>query len=237
MIDRDYRLNGTIMIHQPHFMPWVHYIARMAIADVVVFLDDVPFRKYYFHNRTYFQRSDGSLLQITLPVEAGNSRIKLATTRIASSRHKDKILETTRHFYRKAPYFSSIWNDFKDGICNDQNELCAYNVNLLKMIASTAGIRKQNIFFSSEFTKTSNASERINEICKELQLNSVLCGWGGSKAVHDLEFLKNNDVRLVSLPNKLKSPPRSVAHELFFNPEEIHKTIEFTRKQYLELLN
>ena len=54
-------------IHQPHFLPWLGYLHRMACADVFVLLDHVQFERRNYQNRTMI-RLDGEPRWLTVPV-------------------------------------------------------------------------------------------------------------------------------------------------------------------------
>ena len=47
-----------VAIHQPHFLPWLGFLQRMAQADVFVLLDHVQFERRNYQNRTMI-RMDG----------------------------------------------------------------------------------------------------------------------------------------------------------------------------------
>ena len=40
-----------VTIHQPEFLPWLGFFDKASQANVLVLLDDVQFRRGYFHNR------------------------------------------------------------------------------------------------------------------------------------------------------------------------------------------
>ena len=40
-----------VCIHQPNFLPWLGFFAKVAQSDLVIFLDDVPYSKGSFTNR------------------------------------------------------------------------------------------------------------------------------------------------------------------------------------------
>jgi hypothetical protein len=55
--------------HQPHYLPWLRYLDKVAAADVFVLLDDVQYTKNGWQNRTRIKGPDGPVL-LTVPVGA-----------------------------------------------------------------------------------------------------------------------------------------------------------------------
>lgn len=55
--------------HQPHYLPWLRYLDKVATADVFVLLDDVQYTKNGWQNRTRIKGPDGAVL-LTVPVGA-----------------------------------------------------------------------------------------------------------------------------------------------------------------------
>ena len=91
-----------VAIHQPHYLPWLGYVAKWAAADLFVFLDTVQYEKNGWQNRNRIKTRNGPRW-LTAPVHA-----RLGTT------IRDVMVDTTqpwraRHFraiddaYAKAP--------------------------------------------------------------------------------------------------------------------------------------
>lgn len=55
--------------HQPHYLPWLRYLHKVAAVDVFVLLDDAQFTKNGWQNRTRIKGSQGPVL-LTVPVRA-----------------------------------------------------------------------------------------------------------------------------------------------------------------------
>lgn len=55
--------------HQPHYLPWLRYLHKIAVADVFVLLDDAQYTKNGWQNRTRVKGPDGAVL-LTVPVHA-----------------------------------------------------------------------------------------------------------------------------------------------------------------------
>ncbi len=58
-----------VAIHQPHYMPWLGYIAKCGEADLLVVLDTVQYEKNGWQNRNRIKTHDGTQW-LTVPVHA-----------------------------------------------------------------------------------------------------------------------------------------------------------------------
>ena len=56
-----------VTVHQPHFLPWLGYLHRMAQADLFILLDHVQFERRKHQNRTML-RVSGQERWLTVPV-------------------------------------------------------------------------------------------------------------------------------------------------------------------------
>jgi hypothetical protein len=55
--------------HQPHYLPWLRYLHKVAAVDVFVLLDDAQYTKNGWQNRTRIKGPEGPIL-LTVPVQA-----------------------------------------------------------------------------------------------------------------------------------------------------------------------
>src|SRR5579862_8159489 len=67
-----------VAIHQPHYLPWLRYIDKIARSDVFVLLDDAQYTKNGWQNRNKIKCAAGSRcvdgwMYLTVPVLAGPS--------------------------------------------------------------------------------------------------------------------------------------------------------------------
>jgi len=95
-------------IHQPNYVPWLGYFAKMAQADIFVFLDNVQFSKGSYTNRVQIL-AHGRPRWLTVPVklDLGDPITKVVPAQPDwVSRHLD-ILQAN---YRTARCFHGAWD-------------------------------------------------------------------------------------------------------------------------------
>src|SRR5262245_58012689 len=108
-----------VTIHQPHFLPWLGYLHRMARADLFVVLDHVQFERGHaasYQNRTRFRMHHSS-------ASGESCEARWMTVPMVQRSHDERILDkeidnrgkgakwrgsssyaTLRHAYRDAPH-------------------------------------------------------------------------------------------------------------------------------------
>ena len=73
----------ALAIHQPHYLPWLGYLAKWAAADVFVFLDTVQYVRNGWQNRNRIKTAAGPRW-LTVPVHA---RLGTPLAEVASPRN------------------------------------------------------------------------------------------------------------------------------------------------------
>src|SRR5205823_10451543 len=97
-----------VAIHQPHYLPWLRYFAKILRSDVFIVLDDIQYEKNGFQNRNKIKTPQGAQY-LTVPVRRPTLRpiraIEIDNATGWASRHR-RALEIN---YGKAPYFERYW--------------------------------------------------------------------------------------------------------------------------------
>ena len=93
-----------VAIHQPHFIPWLGYLHRMAQADLFIVLDHVQFERGNYQNRTQV-RVNGVPHWLTVPVVQRSQKERIVEKEIDWSRDWATVhYETLRRAYSAAGY-------------------------------------------------------------------------------------------------------------------------------------
>src|SRR5437868_312101 len=106
-----------VAIHQPHFVPWLGYLHRMAQVDLFVVLDHVQYEKANYQNRTRI-RIENEARWLTVPVlqHSHDERIldKQIDNTLAPRRKWGRVhFETLRRAYGGAPHFGDYQDRLK----------------------------------------------------------------------------------------------------------------------------
>lgn len=91
-------------IHQPHYLPWLRYIEKIARSDVFILLDSVQYSKNGWQNRNKIKGPDGALT-LTVPVHATLDGTIADIAIDNRSRWQKKHWRTLQQHYRGTPFF------------------------------------------------------------------------------------------------------------------------------------
>ena len=73
-----------VAIHQPHYLPWLGYLHRMAQVDLFIVLDHVQFERRNYQNRSQI-RLDGEARWLTVPVVQRSQKDRITDKRVDNS--------------------------------------------------------------------------------------------------------------------------------------------------------
>lgn len=166
-----------VAIHQPNYLPWCGYFAKMFHCDVFVFLDDanIPGGQS-FVSRTKIRNQAGDQW-LTVPVsKAGRPNINNVT--IPNLSFREKHLKTLSQVYRKAPYYGELMRVIKPAFEIAGDNLCVFNVALLKLLGEALGISAK-LVLSSELGVNSSGDDRLVELVAKVGGSEYVSGPGG----------------------------------------------------------
>lgn len=189
-----------VAIHQPHYLPWLGYLSRMARADLFVLLDHVQFERRNYQNRTRI-RLDGRPHWLTVPVEqrAREERIldKRIDNRLAGLRAWPRIhLLTLRHAYREAPHLHACIPQLQALYETHYERLVDLDAALLEFLRSAFAIRTP-LVRSSTLAPRGAKSELVLDLCRRVGASALLVGLGGSRAYLDRAAFARAGISLV----------------------------------------
>ena len=184
----------TIMIRQPGYMPNIGFFKKIEYSDIFVFLDDTQFSKDSFDNRNKIKTKSNSKW-ISVPLKRPVFRKKLNQVMISYDTdwiksHSELIYQN----YKDAPYFSSYWNEIKKILDQKSNLLIDLNLNPISYFLKILEINTTTIK-SSELKITKTKTQRLVDICAQLNASCYISGIGGKNYV-DESLFKNSDIKL-----------------------------------------
>lgn len=183
-----------VAAHQPHYLPWLGYLDKIARADLFVVMDDLQFEAQNFQNRQRVKLSAGPAW-LTVPVHRGSQADRICDkTIIATSnpRHhwQHRHWETLRTNYRRAPYFARYADELHEVYTRRWENLVDLDRHLLSLAVRWLDIRtpivsSSQLALAPQLTKT----DRLIDMCTKVRATSYLTGSGGSTGYLDVEAL------------------------------------------------
>lgn len=209
------RIQNSILVHQPHFLPWPPYLALAGMCSTFVIQDDVQYRKGYYQNRTRIQNRVGQLLWATIPVHASSQTlINHVAVDCTNVRLISKIRNVIRDSYGSAASFASVWAAVDPflaeiGRSPPMSRLSTVSTYSVLLLLNILRITPPTILFSSEIPSASESrTARLLSIIKHVRARTYLTGWGASThpKVHDLNALARDGISVMTLRKRLAEP-------------------------------
>ena len=165
-----------VLITQSNYIPWKGYFDAINKADVFVLYDDMQYTKRDWRNRNLIKTAKG-LQWLTIPVQVKGKYFQKINETIVSEKDWNKShWDQIRNAYRQAPYFKTYQSFFEDLYRSSNEEfLSKINHSFLSSICGLLGISTK-FMWSHEFELKGDKSEKLLNICKELNATHYISG-------------------------------------------------------------
>jgi len=186
-----------VAIHQPHYLPWLGYLHRMAQVDLFILLDHVQFERRNHQNRGQI-RLNGEARWLTVPVVQRSQKERIIEKLVDNSdpRPWGAIqFATLRHAYREAKHFKDYSFAVRNILEARWERLVDLNQATLDLMRDALGIRTP-LARSSALAPEGAKSELILDLCRAGGADTLLAGFGGSRRYLDLPAFQAAGVRV-----------------------------------------
>ena len=189
-----------VTVHQPHYLPWLGYLHRMARADVFILLDHVQFERRNYQNRTMI-RMNGEARWLTVPVVQRSQKETIVEKQIDNALHatprwwSSAHFQTLRHAYREAGFQSQYLGELRRIFDARWDRLVELNHAALEFLRDAFGIRTP-IVRSSELGVDGAKSDLILKLCRAVGADVLLAGLGGSRDYLDADAFAREGVNI-----------------------------------------
>ena len=177
-----------VAAHQPNYFPWLGYFAKIAQADLFVFLDDVQFSKNGYCNRVQVLHQ-GRSRWLTVPVSFtfGDS---IDTVQLAQPDWARRHLDALRGFYKEALCFTAVWRDLEELYSTaPATGLAKVNRHLVESIAHKLGLSCRYTASSDIEVGDTRGDERLVQIVSIVAPEGTyLSGTGGARYQEEAKF-------------------------------------------------
>ena len=174
-----------IAIHQPNYVPWCGYFAKLRAADVFVFLDDAE-----MSSQSYIYRSQIRGPQAPQWLSMPNNRhlhMQIRDVRLNGAGGAVSHLGKLQGIYRKAPFYREV-TALIEPIYREPGEwLAGFNQRLVIAIAGYLGIACR-FESSSLLAPTGTADDRLIDLVTKLGGATYVSGKGGANYQDPAKF-------------------------------------------------
>ena len=165
-----------VAIHQPNYVPWCGFFAKMHACDVFVFYDDAQMTKNSYINRCLIN-NQGRKAWLTVPAKFSFGD-NINEVIISDERWKQKHIQTLRSVYGRTTFFKEVFGLIEPIYLNAGNSLAQTNMSFLRVLAAYLGLSCRFGLSSSIPTDTSS-DDRLIDICRALGADTYISGKGG----------------------------------------------------------
>jgi hypothetical protein len=189
-----------VAIHQPHFLPWLGYLHRMAQVDAFVILDHVQFERRNYQNRTMIRMNDEARW-LTVPVIQHSQKERILDKQVDNRLEGAKWwssahFATLRHAYREAPFLDAYAPRFKQLFERRFDRLVDLNQAWLDLLREAFGISTP-LLKSSELAVEGARGDLILNICRAVGADTLMVGFGGSRGYLDTDAFARAGISIV----------------------------------------
>jgi hypothetical protein len=192
-----------IAIMQPYFFPYIGYFQLINAVDKFIFYDDVNFiNKGWINRNRILLNGIDHMFTLALKHASQNKLIN----QITICKNNDKIIQTIKQAYLKAPYFEDVFPLILQ-VFGKMNEL----INISKIaeisVITVSNYLNLSTFFtnsSEKYSHTKNLSreKRLITICQENSADTYINPSGG-KVLYTHDNFKEYGIKLFYIKNNI----------------------------------
>jgi hypothetical protein len=190
-----------VAAHQPHYLPWLGYLDKLAKADVFVVMDDLQYEAQNFQNRQRLKLDRGPAW-LTVPLVGGAQRDRIVDKRIDNAgrggRHhwQHRARRTLEVHYGAAPCYAAYAAELDDLYVRRWEWLVDLDLTMLDLARRWFGITVPIVRASSLGLRGAK-TERIRSMCEAVGARTYLSGRGGSHGYLDIDALARAGISTV----------------------------------------
>lgn len=189
-----------VAAHQPHYMPWLGYLDKMAKADLFVVMDDLQYETQNYQNRQRVKLHAGSQW-LTVPLERGAQNDRICDKRIdnsgSSRQHWQRRSWLTLEInYRRAPYWRKYADELHEVYAQPWLSLLELDMKMLELARGWFDIRTPMVRASS-LGLTGHKTDRLIDMCQKTGARCYISGGGGSTGYLDVERMGRAGIGVV----------------------------------------
>jgi hypothetical protein len=214
-----------VAAHQPHYLPWLGYLDKLAKSDVFVVMDDLQYEAQNYQNRNRVKLAHGSLW-LTVPLLRGEQADRVLDKQIDNTGYGGRHHWQRRHWrtlvvnYGRAPHFAAFAPALEDVYTRRWKYLVELDLHMLELARNWMRITGP-IVRASSLRLTGAKTDRILDVCRAVGATVYLSGRGGSTGYLDVDALANAGVRTMwqqfTHPTYPQRYPGFVSHLAFID--------------------
>jgi len=189
-------------VHQPNFLPWMGFFAKIAASNVYVVMDNVQFPRNSWVNRVRIG-GNGPPVWLTVPVRHGGALdVRIADVEISWEHDwARKQVATLRQRYARSSWLDQVIEPFEMILSDRHRLLVDQNLELIQSVLRLCEIERP-LVRGSRLQAGGSGSALIAGMCHEIGATEYLAGQGAAQ-YDDLSVYAEHGLgyRSASYPN------------------------------------
>jgi hypothetical protein len=177
----------ALAVHQPHYLPWLGYLAKWAAADLFVFLDTVQYEKNGWQNRNRIKTPAGPRW-LTVPVHARLGAPIGEVTLDARQPWPDRHWRAIEDAYARAPHLPRHREALHGLYATPWERLAPLAVASAEWLARAIGVTTPVRLASTLGVAERDATDRLIALCRATGADTYLAGRDGARYMDAARF-------------------------------------------------
>ena len=190
----------VVAIHQPHYFPWLGYLAKMASVDRFILMDTVQLEKCSYMIRNRIIDSYGNIKYLTISADKHGfldkeyREIRIKEFDIYTKKQENLILDA----YKKCRYFDEVWNSISPLFKEAHELLCDVTIHSIQILRDILEISTPLVMQSDLKVDGNLKKEKlVLGLCKAAGADVYFSGRGASMQYLDVDECERAGVHVV----------------------------------------
>jgi len=184
-----------VAIHQPYFLPWFGYFAKIKQADIFVYYDDVQMslrHKENYRNRVKIKAANEQGWKwLTVPVHCPFGTLIKDVCPVAGWR--EKMIGALLGVYGRSAHYDAVMEIVEFPRCGTIADIC---INGTQALVETLGLSAEFVLSSAISPKSNERNQRLVDVVAAVGGDTYLCGSYAAGYI-DLELFKAHGIQVV----------------------------------------
>ena len=176
-----------ICIRQPGYFPYVGFFKKIQSSDIFVYLDDTKYVDHGWDNRNKIKTDQGSMW-LSVPIKRKSKDLLKDVDISYDKSWQQKHLRSIELNYKKTSYLNCYLDDLSKIITKKWEKIVDLNLAIIEYLKKELQI-STNTVRSSEMKINTTGSEKLLQICKQLDADRYLSGSSGLDYLNEKIFL------------------------------------------------
>ena len=189
-----------VSAHQPHYLPWIGYLNKIALSNVFMLMDSLEFTRHSYinRNRIIIQRQPK---WISLPVNySAGSKQKIKDLRLSGDVKKvlRHHVNTIKNNYQRCRGFQTFFPGLEFVMGKEYKFLFDLDFEILQYLLSYLEIKTPVILQSEKKVSGKKEDSLITSIVHSVDANHILLGLGKSNEYIHAEKIEDQHIKILT---------------------------------------